>query len=269
MIFSFLISLMALISAVSNGFAQQDSTTYQVQKGDTFLKIALDHHLTQEQLAAVNPEVDPAMIVVGTEIIIPPYQEEQYSAFLQDFYRQVLLVENAICYQNPDKSRYCLAELVNPSQQIVYNIQVLMILETASGTRLENMSAPFVNQVLPEESVPVQFYFSEPVADDFSISTSIQRLKFSDLQAYSLRTDDSLIQLGIQYSADQKIAEVVVTYAAALQEKRKTVLAGAYDQNGDLCAVRAISDFDENSKTLTLYSLGNPIEDIKVWSESY
>ncbi len=40
-------------------------TTYEVQKGDTFMQIALDNGMTMEELEALNPDVDVNVIYIG------------------------------------------------------------------------------------------------------------------------------------------------------------------------------------------------------------
>ena len=52
--------MLATLTANTNG-----QTTYEVQKGDTFMQIAFDNDMSMSELEALNPDVDINRIYIG------------------------------------------------------------------------------------------------------------------------------------------------------------------------------------------------------------
>jgi len=52
-----------------------ETTTYEVQPGDTFSEIARDLEVDPDALTAANPDVDPTLIRPGDILIVPPTEE--------------------------------------------------------------------------------------------------------------------------------------------------------------------------------------------------
>lgn len=50
---------------------QKSGPVYVVQDGDTFYSIAIKFNVTIDQIVAANPDVNPNMLTVGTEVVIP------------------------------------------------------------------------------------------------------------------------------------------------------------------------------------------------------
>lgn len=58
-------------SPTARATATVDSSTYTVQSGDTLFSIAAEFDLTVAELLEANPEIDPNVIQVGQELVIP------------------------------------------------------------------------------------------------------------------------------------------------------------------------------------------------------
>ena len=71
----FLIFLFLVGLSPSNAHAQSNGPIYIVQEGDTLYIIAQRFGTTIDAIAAVNNITDPSVIVPGTELIIPGYED--------------------------------------------------------------------------------------------------------------------------------------------------------------------------------------------------
>ncbi len=71
----FLLFLLLLPSQIVKAQSDQPSgPVYVVQSGDTFYSIALKFGVTVDDIVNANPQVDPNMLSIGTEIIVPGLQ---------------------------------------------------------------------------------------------------------------------------------------------------------------------------------------------------
>ncbi|CAM3512013.1 M14 family zinc carboxypeptidase [Marinicrinis lubricantis] len=64
---------------------ERGSNLYVVQPGDTLYDISIRFQVPMEQLAAANPDVDPAMLIPGQSLIIPPGAELQIVDTMTDY----------------------------------------------------------------------------------------------------------------------------------------------------------------------------------------
>jgi murein DD-endopeptidase MepM/ murein hydrolase activator NlpD len=72
--FLLIVILLLFLSPAKATFAQDQQPSnpvYVVQSGDTFYIIALKFGLTVDDLTAANPQIDPNMLSIGSEVVIP------------------------------------------------------------------------------------------------------------------------------------------------------------------------------------------------------
>jgi LysM repeat protein len=60
--------------------ARSGTSTYVVQEGDTLATIAERFNIDFQTLLSLNPDIDPDLIVVGQELVVPPEQGAAGSA---------------------------------------------------------------------------------------------------------------------------------------------------------------------------------------------
>lgn len=65
------ILLLLLLFVPARAVDAQSGPVYVVESGDTFYSIAIKFGVTIDQIVAANPQIDPTMLAIGMEVIIP------------------------------------------------------------------------------------------------------------------------------------------------------------------------------------------------------
>ncbi len=264
----FFITLLIALISVAAGRALSDA--YIVQRGDTFLGIALKHGLTQEQLQAANPEIDPDMILPGTRMIIPPSDPAAYDDFLQTKFSEDLLIETVRCFSQGDIRSQCLAEIVNPGQRVVYNAELRLTVTDGSGWQSESKTAPALIQLLPGEKLPVLFSFPFPFLNDHQLTAHVDNLLTTAELTSGLRLSDAENYSDVQILPGGQSASVTIQLADVERFSSCQILAAAYNAAAEPIGLRALTldEFTQDVNVM-LYALADSISSVKIWVETY
>ncbi len=75
--FGLLVACIIILSMISpvQGYAQAGGPVYSVQSGDTLYSIAIRFGTTVEEILLLNPGVDPASLAIGTQLVIPGFDD--------------------------------------------------------------------------------------------------------------------------------------------------------------------------------------------------
>ena len=249
--------------------AQDSEQTYRVKKGDTLSEIAARFNLSQEQLIKANPQIDPDLLMVGEELQIPPADSISYNRYLQNRYNEYLAIQPADCYLNPDQTAECLTQIKNIGDRTAYNIRLIAQTTDSEGGIRESVSSPIVNQVLPDESIPVLFRFNNRLSGTDTVQCTIDSLELAKDTSLSLRLDESQWSKEIVFSSDKKSAKVILHFKQAAMEKTKSIFIAAYNEDGKVVGIRGKTNSVEQDPSLFVYSLSGMIRDISVWVEAY
>lgn len=161
---------------------------HTIVEGDTFLGIALRYGVTVEDIQAANPEVNPNLLVVGTQVIIPiSLDSDDPSGTPQSAATPTpVAVELAdpVCYPQSDGGLWCLALAGNESGRTLENVSGWMSLQPTTGEALGKAAIAPLN-ILPSGGVlPLAAYFAPPVPQN-------SRPAFELLAALPLAEGDS------------------------------------------------------------------------------
>lgn len=104
---------------------------YIVKRGDTMLGIALFYGIELAALKAANPDVDPLIMSVGTQLVIPLVGSEAPSEPTST--PVPLALTEPACFAMRDGSLWCSLVLHNTGEQSVENLSVLLDLVGPDG----------------------------------------------------------------------------------------------------------------------------------------
>ncbi len=249
-----------------------DAAEHAIEKGETALQIAIDHDLTMEQLALLNPGVDLEMMLVG-DILIVPDEGVSFENYRNSVYAEYVRADDLHCEVMADHSAVCLFHLTNLSELPLFDVRLRAAVRDAKGASGQAESAIALMQILPGESLPV--YISVP--GDFDsvkeASVSVTNLSYEEhlqssfrIPSGSFRQTDLILPDGIGATS------VIVFNSEGIetfQGKKVNVLAAAYDAEGKLIGVRSLySDF-YSRLDITVYSTGSAIAAVKLFPEAY
>ena len=245
---------------------------HTVERGETALQIAIDHDLTMEQLAQLNPGTDLEMLRVG-DILTVPDEGLSFEEFLNKRYSEMLRINGLHCNIAADRHALCFCLLENISAFPLYDVSLKVSVRGQNGSRGEaEVSIPLI-QVLPGEKLPVCAEVQNSFDAVAESSAAITGMSWSELYDSSFRIPEKMYTVsektlpgGIAQTVTVRFnAEAVSIYG----EKKLNVLAAAYAADGSLTGVRSLySDFYPLIG-ITVYSAGSPIGSVDLFMEAY
>ncbi len=135
---------------------------YVVAEGDTLFGIAVDHKTSVEEILALNPGIQPELLQIGLELIVPPKPTAEAPLAADTAQVTQLAIQGLRAYPTVTGGLWVLGEVHNPGGQAVENVQVEIRLVNENGSELAvvhswvvpgiiptNGSAPFGKLILP------------------------------------------------------------------------------------------------------------------------
>lgn len=299
------ISVTALPSQTPTALPSPTATpyTYQVKKGDTLLGIALHFGLSLDALKAANPNVDPNFLSVGTQLVIPISQASRLPTATPSPTPFPLSIDLPRCYPQRNAGAWCVAQISNAQRDAVDNLQVWFSLADSSGVVLTRTQVtPLLDWIPPGDTLPLLAFFPSGTFTSTLVGLTARAelldanpvpaeggryLPLRALVSHAQISPDGL-QAVVQGQVDYPLPPTPQAPGAAAgatptptlpvdQIKANViwVLVVAYDAHGQAVGARRW-EADKGLKptgsmefTETVYSLGPPIDHIKVILEAH
>ncbi len=244
-----------------------------IEKGETSLQIAIDHNLTMEQLALLNPGVDLEMMLVGDILIVPDEDSGSFEEYLNKLYSQMVRMDDLHCEIGADRSAICLFHLTNLSDLPLFDVGVKAVVKDSGGRTGEAESPIALMQIMPGESLPVFI----PVPGNFdsaeNAAVTVKKLSYSEALQSSFRVPAGSYRQTDRFLPDRIGATSVIVFnsegSEAYQKKKINVLAAAYSADGQLVGVRSLYSDYYPRLDITVYSAGPAIDSVKLFVEAY
>ena len=249
-----------------------------VQSGDTLLGIAARYGVDYEDLLIANPGIDPRLLSIGTEILIPGSGGEPITALLPTPTPLPLNLSVVRCYRTISESMWCLTEVRNSSSEAVEGISVLLRLIDPEGELLVNQQIYGPLNLLSEDrTMPLAAYFSDPPSDPFLPAVELlSAVLVSDasnryLQVELTETRRESKQNGMQWDVH---GEAVVSDLESVEGALLSLLLIGYGDEGEIVGYRKwtpeapIAPGDIVAFNLSVFSLGPPITRVELLSEA-
>jgi LysM repeat protein len=143
-----------------------------IEKGETMLGIAIRYGIALEDLQAANPDIDPNMLSVGSQLIIP----------LGDALQGIVMTPTPIpvtlgapnCYQTSDDGAWCFVLVENHLPYALENISARVgLISQEDNHFVEGTAFPPLNRIGSGKKVPLMLFFSPPVPTLFSVKTEL------------------------------------------------------------------------------------------------
>jgi len=247
-----------------------------VEETETLLYIAGLYGVSLDMLLAVNPEVNPTVLRIGQELLIPGPEGEPIASLIPTTTPIPLALQPPACYQRPSAGLSCLTAVTNPSAQDLENLVVEIRLRTRSGDVLHTAQVfPPLNLLPSGETMPVAAAFPEAEGSEVSARV-IGVMPANEVEARYrrpevLRSADSLQGGGrswltsgtIEVPADVPVPNRTLLLATAFDDADRVVGYAVWEAEPPMQAGEV------RTFTLRVFSLGPPIARVEILSESY
>lgn len=213
--------------------------TYTVKSGDTISSIALQFGVSMDDLVAINPEVSPNVMSVGTVLKIPSNPTNPSGEATPT--PAPFMVEQIECYPTLNQGMWCFILAHNDSPDFMENLSAQVTLVDSNGAAIASRTALLPLNILPPNtSLPLFVYFPPEIPIDAKpqaqILTAI-RLLPGDERYLPATINNTLVVI----NADGHFAQISGEVRLPVQSKAATqtwVAAVAYDENGRVVGVK-------------------------------
>ena len=213
--------------------------TYSVQQGETISGIALKFGVSIDELIAINPEVSPNAMSIGTTLKIPSIPNNPTGESTPT--PVPFTVEQIECYPTTNKGMWCFMLAHNDFPDFMENVTAQVTLVDSNETFIATQTALLPLNILPPNtSLPLSIYFSPDIPIDakpqVQILTAI-RLSPNDSRYLPATVNNTLIQI----NANGHFANITGEVRLPAESKAATqtwVAAVAYDESGRVVGVK-------------------------------
>ncbi len=212
---------------------------YIIQSGDTLLDVAIRFDTTTDAIQDTNGIVDPRLLQIGQEIIIPPPKGDPNDPPTPTPTPPPLTVEAINFLETPQDTLWCVGRVSNPGADPLSEVVVEASLFDGSGLLLARAAAFVQLDVIPPgEAVPFAVLFEDPpgsfaqyhVAAVSGIPISDQARYYFDLEAFDVQ--------GAQQDIDTYRLEGQLRNRGTQDVESIRLVAVVYDENNKVLAQR-------------------------------
>lgn len=122
---------------------------YVIEAGDTLLELAILNNTTVEEIETFNPGIQPRLLQIGQQVILPPPATPVYSGTGPTPIPVQVVVSNISVIETALENVWVLGEVSNQGEYPVENVQVEVGLFDGAGQGLGQVSAWVVAGVIP------------------------------------------------------------------------------------------------------------------------
>jgi LysM repeat protein len=137
--------------------------TYVVQQGDTLSELAETFHISQDDLRAANPQLNPNSMTIGMTILIPNSSSVATGASTIPVPAPI---RQTTCHPTADHGLWCFALIHNDTPDILENVSVQITLIGENGAVVASQPAlPPLDIIPPDASLPAFVFFPNAPAN--------------------------------------------------------------------------------------------------------
>jgi LysM repeat protein len=250
---------------------------YEVKVNDTLITIACAFGVTLEELQAVNPDVNPALLSIGTKLIIPAAKEPIGTQAASSTTPFAVTLGEAMCVPSATGGYHCYALVENNKKNDAENLTAeFRLTDPVNGEVVSQVVPLSLNRLTPGSRIPFYTYFAPPVFENARAGVKL-------LTATKATTESASIFPLVIATLEQVVNEdghsARVSGSARLQgddltANRVTLLAVAFDAEGEVIGMRRLGQGVElngmalHAFSFTVYSNGGRIVKVEVLGEA-
>ncbi len=247
---------------------------HTIQSGETLLAIAAQYGVTLEELLLANPEVNPSLVPIGLNLVIPGGSGNSTSSGVIE--PALLTVIQQPCIPTGDGGTWCYAMVTNELGGSVERISLAMSILDQNGSEVSTrLTAAPLNLLHDGEIMPVGIYFPPPLPDTFHLGVKVaSALPYEGIDDRYL----TVTSIDSRETLSEDRMQAVINGTVSLQNPerlaRLSILAAAYTAEGGLAAMRVWrTDFPQGSSAvipfeIVVYSMGGEIDRVDILAEA-
>jgi len=271
-------SMTTVMTVEATAIPQPTATpfVYKVVANDTLIGIAARFKVSLSDLLTANPGVDPSLMPVGTELVIPQ-DGESGGGGLPSPTPVAVSYTQPDCYATTDGGLWCFMVVKNDRPAGMENLAAMIRLYTRDGKEVASKEAIALLNLLPAgRQIPLMAFFTAPVPDwEFSQGELVSALDIpaGDERYLAVEIEGKQVEIG-EDGLQARVQGMVRLSAAEGEAGSVWVVAVGYDADGRVVGVRrwesgtVLAAGKRTNFELLLYSLGPEIAQVDVLVEA-
>lgn len=251
--------------------------TYEVRANDTLLSIAYYYGITLDELIAANPDIDPALMAIGTNLVIPAAREATGTAAAPTPTPFGVTSGELNCIQSATGGLHCFVLLENERKNPATNLTGEFTLVNAAGEETGSRVVTLALRLLsPGARIPFYTYFAPPLENDTQVFFNLLTATRADnestaVQPLVVKIDDLAIP---EDGLSAQAVGSVVLENSDVDAKAITLVAVAYDSLGNVVGLRRVEEKvtlvpqTPYDFSLEVFSTGGEIVSVEVYAEA-
>ncbi len=246
--------------------------THVLAANETIYSLAYTYHLSVNEILAINSQITPKALSVGTSIQIPYIgtPEAEKSAVESVISAPLALtVSSAKCNGTAEGGLWCVAQVENPLGQSATGITLTFTLKDSSGQTVSEQSAPaLLNLLAAGKQLPVNAYFNPVIPSGYQVQVALKTaLPVEEGKALSEPVEIKVNS--IDPSGREATVSAVIPVQKADSGAQSVWLALiAYDEAGNIVGLRrleypAVTEGEEG-RAIKAYVYSNSADIVKV-----
>jgi LysM repeat protein len=223
-------------------------TKHTVASGEDMGSIAFRYHITIQALLAANPDINPKLMSVGTELNIPAGAAPAGTQAASKPTPISIPMDAPQCNPSQDGGLWCFLLVHNNQKTALEGVSAsIRIADLQASQVISQVALPPLDTISAGAAAPLVAYFPGPVPQPFQASAELlTALTLPDSSTRYIPVQLKNVQVEIMANglAARLRGEVVLN---AQKAARIWVAAVAYDSNGKITGVRRWEDSQPSS----------------------
>jgi LysM repeat protein len=250
---------------------------HTLTSNETISSLALTYGLEVNDILAINPQITPKALSVGTEILIPYIKNtSSEESAIDSVISAPLALEltEPDCTPTAEGGLWCVVEVTNPLEQSAAGVTVTFTLKNSAAETVAEQTVPaLLNLFAPGEKLPVVVYFAPDVPVTFTVGVSLK----TALPVDEANPGYAPLEIKVN-SIDPKGRTARVSALIPVQDEASGVDSVwvaliAYDEAGGIVGVRRmeyspVTEGEEGQAVMIyVYSNSEDIQEVDVLAE--
>ncbi len=240
--------------------------------GETISSIAFQYSVSIDALLLANPEIDPRVMIVGDEVLIPAADLQIPDATAINYAEQIRFNEGRCVHSGG--GLFCSVLIENTSAvDLEFPVISFKFLDETGKVLLEKRTPAALQRFNSKAMMPAYIFLEEVPANYAALAISLFTINEADLndEVLSVTVENKSIAIG-QFSAVVS-GEMKITGDNDSDRADLTIVVAALDESGSVVGVRRqdlVVALNESFEfNIVVYSADGSISDVTLFTEAY
>ena len=249
-----------------------------IESGEDLGGIAYSYGVNVSKILEYNPDIDPYLLSIGTQLIIPAPDDspEETSSIPTPV---AALLGNADCYEDSSQGFWCFSELVNEQSFDIESVSVVFTVRDGNGEEVDRkvITTP-LKRIRAASTMPVAAYFRMQYLTTYQVGVDLATALAVEEGSQRYPAETEILDQDINIDETGRTASVTgrVSITSDQEQNSKVWILGiAYNDGDRIIGLRQwvsgeVTAGEDIGFLMKVYSLGGTtIDHVEVIADAY